>query len=49
VGPFNPAVAVGITVMGLSRMLKLWIFLVAYFGGGTVAALVFRAVNPDDK
>jgi aquaporin Z len=48
-GAFNPAVAVGITVMGLSSLTNIWIFLVANFAGGAVAALVFRAVNPDDK
>ena len=48
-GAFNPAVAVGITVMGLSRVANIWIFLVANFAGGAVAALVFRAVNPDDR
>jgi aquaporin Z len=48
-GAFNPAVAVGITVMGLSQVLNIWIFLVANFAGGAVAALVFKAVNSDDK
>jgi aquaporin Z len=48
-GAFNPAVAVGITVMGLSSLTNIWIFLVANFAGGAVAALVFKAVNPDDK
>jgi aquaporin Z len=48
-GAFNPAVAVGITVMGLSQILTIWIFLVANFAGGAAAALVYKAVNPDDK
>jgi len=48
-GAFNPAVAVGITLMGLSSVANIWIFLVANFAGGAVAALIFRAVNPDDK
>ena len=48
-GAFNPAVAVGITVMGLSAFNNLWIFLVANFVGGAAAALVFNALNPDDK
>jgi aquaporin Z len=48
-GAFNPAVAVGITVMGLSSVANIWIFLVADFAGGALAAFVFRAVNPDDK
>ena len=47
-GAFNPAVAVGITVMGLSQLANIWIFLVANFAGGAVAALVFRYVNPPE-
>jgi aquaporin Z len=48
-GAFNPAVAVGITAMKLSALANIWIFLVADFAGGAVAAAVFKAVNPDDK
>lgn len=48
-GAFNPAVAVGVTVMGLSKMANIWIFLVANFAAGAVAALVFKTVNPADK
>lgn len=48
-GAFNPAVAAGITIMGLSKLANIWIFLVANFAGGTAAALVFRFINPDDK
>ncbi len=48
-GAFNPAVAIGITVMGLSSIPNIWIFLVANFVGGAVAALAFNALNPDDK
>lgn len=48
-GAFNPAVAVGITVMGLSALNNIWIFLVANFLGGAAAALAFNALNPDDK
>jgi aquaporin Z len=48
-GAFNPAVAVGITMMGKSAVADIWIYLAANFAGGAVAALVFRAVNPDDK
>ena len=48
-GAFNPAVAVGISVMGLSLFTNIWIFLVANFAGGAVAAVVFTALNPDDK
>ena len=48
-GAFNPAVAVGVSVMGLSKMANIWIFLVANFAAGAVAALVFKTVNPADK
>jgi aquaporin Z len=48
-GAFNPAVAVGITVMGLSAWTNLWIFVVANFAGAGAAALAFRQLNPDDK
>ena len=47
-GAFNPAVAVGITLMGLSAIANIWIFLVANFAGGAAAAFVFRALNPGD-
>ena len=47
-GAFNPAVAIGLTLMGLSSASHLWIFLVANLAGGTLAALAFRLTNPDD-
>jgi aquaporin Z len=48
-GAFNPAVAIGVTLMGLSSLSNIWIFLVANFLGGAVAALAFNTINPDDK
>jgi aquaporin Z len=48
-GAFNPAVAVGISVMGLSAWNNLWIYLVACPAGAIAAALVFRFLYPDDK
>jgi aquaporin Z len=48
-GAFNPAVAVGISVMGLSSWPNIWIYLVADFVGGAVAALAFKALNPADN
>jgi aquaporin Z len=47
-GVFNPAVAVGITLMGLSNIGTIWIYLVANSIGAIAAALVFRAVSPDE-
>lgn len=47
-GAFNPAVAVGVTLMGLSRPADIWIFLVANFLGGAAAALVYRGLDLDD-
>ena len=47
-GAFNPAVAVGISVLGLSAWANIWIFLVANLAAGVVAALVFKATNAAD-
>jgi aquaporin Z len=41
-GAFNPAVAVGISQMGLSSWQNLWIFLIGNFVGAVLAAIVFR-------
>ena len=46
---FNPAVAVGISILGLSSWSNLWIYLVAEFLAAAVAALTFKALNPADK
>lgn len=48
-GAFNPAVAVGISVMKLAAWSDLWIYLVANFLGGIVAAVLFKALNPQDR
>jgi aquaporin Z len=47
-GAFNPAVAVGITLMGLESWSNIWIFLVGNFAGGAVAALAYKMVNGDE-
>ena len=44
---FNPAVAVGISLMGLVAWSKIWIILVANLAGGAVAALAFNALAPE--
>ncbi|MCU1222167.1 MAG: permease, glycerol uptake facilitator, partial [Edaphobacter sp.] len=45
-GAFNPAVAVGISIMGLSSWGNIWIYLVSEFAGAAVAAGAFAALNP---
>jgi aquaporin Z len=47
-GAFNPAVAVGIIVMGLQTWGNLWVYLVANFAGAAVAAIAYRYVNGKD-
>ena len=47
-GAFNPAVAIGFTLMGLSTVGHLWIFLLGNLAGGSLAAWVFRLTNPAD-
>jgi len=46
---FNPAAAVGVTVMGLSSIGNIWVFIVGNFVGGALAAVIFKFLNPEDK
>ena len=48
-GAFNPAVALGMTVMHLAKTANLLVYLLANFGGGALAAVTFRFINPEDK
>jgi aquaporin Z len=48
-GAFNPAVAVGVSIIGLFDWANIWIYLVANFAAGAAAGLVFKALNADDK
>lgn len=48
-GAFNPAVALGLTMMNLLKLNDIWIHLVADFSGALIAALVFRFLNPTDR
>jgi aquaporin Z len=48
-GAFNPAVAVGATIMNLIKLNVVWVHLIADLAGGAVAALLFKFLNPDDK
>jgi aquaporin Z len=43
----NPAVALGVTIMGLIKVTSIWIYLVANFLGGAAAAIVYKAVSSE--
>jgi aquaporin Z len=45
-GAFNPAVALGICLLGISTWANIWIYLVANFAAAIVAALIFQLINP---
>jgi aquaporin Z len=45
-GAFNPAVAIGISILGISSWGNLWIYLAANFGAAVMAAIVFNLINP---
>src|SRR6516225_1135287 len=45
-GAFNPAVALGICILGISSWGNIWIYLLANFAAGAVAAVVFQLINP---
>ncbi len=47
-GAFNPAVAVGVCTMGIISWSSIWIYLVACFAGGAVAATAYKFVNGSD-
>jgi aquaporin Z len=48
-GAFNPAVAVGITIMKLVVPAKIWIYFVANLAAGACAALAFKAIHPGEE
>ncbi len=45
-GAFNPAVAIGISILGISTWNNIWIYLVADFAAAVAAAIVFNLINP---
>jgi aquaporin Z len=44
-GAFNPAVALGISVLGISSWSNIWIYLLADFAAAVVAAVIFQLIN----
>ena len=44
-GAFNPAVALGICILGISSWANIWIYLVANFAAAIVAAVIFQLIN----
>jgi aquaporin Z len=48
-GAFNPAVAIGVTIMHLVKGANLWIHLLADFAGGAAAAMAFKALSTEDS
>lgn len=48
-GAFNPAVAVGLCVMGKTAWASIWVHILPELVAGAVAALVFRATNGEDS
>lgn len=47
-GVFNPAVAIGVTLMDLSGWSQIWIYFVANFAGAAAATYTFQFVNGPD-
>ena len=48
-GAFNPAVAIGATVMKAFAWKNIWIYLIGCFGGGALAAIVLKMNNLEDN
>jgi len=46
-GAFNPAVALGATLMGLFSAANIWVYLVANFAAAAAAAAFFKLIDPD--
>ena len=45
-GAFNPAVALGICILGISSWANIWIYLLANLAGSVLAAVIFQLINP---
>jgi len=48
-GAFNPAVAVGVTLLKLAAPANIWVFLAADFLGGAVAGILFNMLDMGDE
>jgi aquaporin Z len=48
-GAFNPAVALGASVLGMFAWSHIWIYLLAQFAGGAVAAGAFLLTQPAEE
>src|ERR671931_542400 len=48
-GALNPAVALGASVLGAFEWSNIWIYLIAGFAGGAVAAAAFRLTQPAEE
>ena len=48
-GVFNPAVAVGISIMGLAAWSSLWVYMLSTISGAVLAAIEFRVICHDDR
>lgn len=47
-GAFNPAVALGITILNISSWSNIWIYFLSNLLGGVAAALIFNAAHQDE-
>ncbi len=45
-GAYNPAVALGVSLMKLSAWSNIWIFLVGNLAGGILAGIAYRVLSP---
>ena len=48
-GAFNPAVALGKTLIGDFSWTSIWIYLVGNLVGALLAGLLYKVMNPDEK
>ena len=45
-GAFNPAVALGICILGISSWGNIWVYLLAELAAAILAAVIFQLINP---